>query len=343
MPSSTACIGRAQAGNVWLSLQRYRSTLPTSTWPNSRDQLCRADGWHIGTELMNGDFDLDPVLAAQLIGSMVAAAEQTPPATQGGTSWMMEYLYGSPSGKPGTAERFMSEARSAAIGPGGLLANANTLGAAAHAAHGQRIEKSIQAGTQKILSGQSNSVRINAYVTLYNANTSGRGRPRPKIRMTNMPIETVQPALLGQNGRVNVRTQVASAAVKNANLSGLAPKVSPLQRAYIRGGAGAGVLTFGPSAALDLADSIRRDTNGKLKFDARRFAVSSARSQSGILVGLVGGGLATFGAVALGGVVAAGAPLILIGLTGTLAAQVAWGMFDMGNISASYVEQALEK
>lgn len=325
MPSSTACIGRAQANNVCLSLQRYRSSLPLNQWPNSIDPFSRADGWHIGTELMNGDFDLDPVLATQLIGGIVAASEQTPPAANGGTSWLYDYLYGSPSGKPGTAERFMSEARNAAIGPGGLLANLNTGMSAAHASHGVRLEKSIQAGAQKILSGQSNSVRINPYVTLYNANTSGKGRPRPKIRITNMPIETVQPALLGQNGRINARTQVASASVKNANVKGLAPKVSPLSRMHIRGGMGPAVLTFAPSLVLDTVDSIQRDTNGKLKFDARRFAISSARSQSGNLAGAIASTITAGGIAMVSAAAAATAPAIIVVLIAGLAAQAAWG------------------
>ncbi len=340
MPSPTACIGRAQANNVCLSLQRYRRTLPPNQWPNSIDQFSRADGWHIGTELLNGDFDLDPVLATQLIGSMVATSEQTP-AANGGTSWMLDYHYGSPSGKPGTAERFMSEARNAAFGPGALLGTLNTSAAAAHAMHGPRIEKSIQAGAQKILSGQSNSVRINPYVTLYNANTSGKGRPRPKIRITNMPIETVQPALLGQNGRINTHAQVARASVKNANVKALAPKVSPLSRAYIRGGMGNAILTFGPSAVLDLADAIRRDTNGKLKFDARRFAISSVRSQTGNLVGFggtIGAGLLV---TAMFGIAATSAPVIVVGLVGGILAQAIWGGYDMGNISSSHFERML--
>ena len=343
MPSSAACIARAQASTVCQSLNRYRNTLPTNTLPNSVDPLCRADGWHIGTELLNGDFDLDSALAAQLIGSMLAVDAQPAPQNQSNTSWMMEYLYGSPGGAPGTAERFISEARGAAIGPGGLLANLNAGVSAAHAGHAARLEKSIQTGAQRILSGQSKSVRINAYVTLYNGNTSGKGRPRPKIRITNMPIETVQPALLGQNGKVNLRTQVASGAIKNANLRELAPKVSPLARVYIRGGVGAGVLTFGPSAVLDLADAIRRDTNGKLKFDARRFAISSARSQSGNLVGF-GVSLATSAvAVGLFGLAATGAPVILVSFGLGFFAQIAWGALDMGNRSASLVQERMER
>ncbi|WP_439893258.1 hypothetical protein ACS7SF_25560 (plasmid) [Ralstonia sp. 25C] len=342
MPSSTACIGRAQANNVCLSLQRYRSTLPPNQWPNSIDQFSRADGWHIGTELLNGDFDLDPVLAAQLIGSMVAASEQTPATANGGTSWMLDYLYGSPSGKPGTAERYMSEARNAAFGPGGLLANLNTGMSAAHASHGVRLEKSIQAGAQKILSGQSNSVRISPYATLYNANTSGKGRPRPKIRITNMPIETVQPALLGQNGRINARTQVATATVKNANLRELAPKVSPLSRMYIRGGGGNAVLTFAPSLVLDTVDSIHRDTNGKLKFDTRRFAIASARSQSGNLVGFITSGAITTGVGIVGGAaLAASAPIILVALIAGVAVQMVWGASGKGDDLAEFVQQKL--
>ncbi len=137
-----------------------------------------------------------------------------------------------------------------------------------------------------------------------------------------MPIETVQPALLGQNGRINARTQVASAAVKNANLRELAPKVSPLSRAHIRGGVGNAVLTFVPSLVLDTVDSIQRDTQGKLKFDARRLAISSARSQSGNLAGVIGSVAGTAIALYFG---LAAAPVIMVGLSMGFAAQVLWG------------------
>ena len=186
-------------------------------------------------------------------------------------------------------------------------------------------------------------MRINPYVTLYNANTSGKGRPRPKIRITNMPIETVQPALLGQNGRINARTQVATATVKNANLQALAPKVSPLSRMHIRGGMGPAVLTFAPSLVLDTVDSIQRDTNGKLKFDARRFAINSARSQSGNLLGFGVSTIITVGVgVAVSATAAASAPVIVVALLSGLAMQIVWGATGAADKTGAIAQRMLE-
>src|SRR5579863_168593 len=218
MPSPIASIARMQANNVCRPLQQYRNALPLNARPRSRDDVCRGDGWLISNELLIGDFDLDPVLAKPLVGSVLAVTKLDP-----GSAWLHGYLYGSPSGAPGTATRLLEESRNAAIGPGGVLGNVNTAMSAAHAVHAGQIEKAIQAGAQKILSGQSKSVRINAYITLYNGNTSGRGRPRPKIRIMNLPIEVVQPTL-GANFKYNARTQTVTDVLKNAELKQLAPK-----------------------------------------------------------------------------------------------------------------------
>jgi hypothetical protein len=342
VPSPIASIARAQAGNVCLPLRQYRSTLPLNTRPRSRDDVCRGDGWIIGSERLNGDFELDPVLAKQFVGGVLASPDFAAAQLDPGSSWLRNYLFGSPSGAPGTATRLYEESWNAAIGPGSVLGNVNTGMSAAHAAHSGQIEKAIQAGAREILSGASKSVRINAYITLYNGNTSGRGRPRPKIRIMNMPVEAVQPTL-GEHFKYNARTQSVTEALKNAKLQKLAPKTSPLARTYIRGGFGNGVLTFGPSAVLDLIDSIDRDTQGGLRFDARRFAIASARSQSGNLVGFGISAMTAPAAVVLFGLAATGAPVIIISLVLGLAAQVAWGATGKAGEAEAAARRMLEK
>jgi hypothetical protein len=93
-----------------------------------------------------------------------------------------------------------------------------------------------------------------------------------------MPIHIVQPTV-GPHARYHGGTQTVTEALKNAKLKEIAPKVSPLARLYIKGAVGGGLITFSPSAILDLTNSINRDTQGKLKFDAKHFAIASARSQ----------------------------------------------------------------
>ncbi|WP_207003135.1 hypothetical protein [Trinickia mobilis] len=342
MPSSIASIGRMQASTVCQSLQHYRRTLPLNTMPRNRDDVCRGDGWQIGNERLSGDFELDPVFARQLIAGTVAAPEFGVTQIDPGSSWLHTYLYGSPKEAPGTLARLNEESQSVALGPGSVLSNVNTSVSAAHAAHAARIEKAIQAGAQRILSGASKGVRINSYITLYNGNTSGRGRPRPKIRIMSMPVEIVQPTL-GTHFKYNTRMQTATEALKEVKLQKLAPKTSSLARAYARGGFGNGVLTFGPSAVLDLADSIRRDTKGALRFDARRFAIASARSQSGNLVGLGASAIATPLAVAFLGIAATGAPAILIGLGACFVAQIAWGVTGAPEEAEITAKRLMEK
>jgi len=324
--SPIANIARGQASNVCRALQQYRSTLPRDTTPFYGNEVCRGDGWTIGNERLSGDFDIDPALAQQLVGGVLASPEFAVSKLDPGSSWLHDYLYGGPSGAPETLNRLYAEAQSAAIGPGGVLGNVNTVMSAAHAAHASSLEKRIQAGAQKIMSGTSKSVQINAYVTLYNGNPSGKGRPRPRIRITNMPLQTVQPTL-GEHFRYGVRSQTVTEALKAVKLKELAPKMSPLARVYFRGGLSTGVLTFGPNAVLDLIDSINRDTQGKLQFDARHFAIASARSQSGNLAGLVGAATTSTVvgmAFTAAGLTVGAAPLILIGLVGAAFFQITW-------------------
>ncbi|WP_207005620.1 hypothetical protein [Trinickia mobilis] len=343
MTSPIASAASAQTNNVCRALQRYRSTLPRNTTPYHGNEVCRGDGWTIGNERLSGDFDVDPVLARRWVGGVLDSPEFAVTKLDPGFSWLHDYFYGSPSSAPGTLARLYEEGQSAVIGPGSALSNLNTGISAVHAAHAGSLETRIQAGAQKITSGTSKSVQINAYVTLYNGNTSGKGRARPRIRITNMPLQTVQPTL-GAHFRYSVRSQSVTEAVKEVKLKDLAPKISPLARVYFRGGFSTGVLTFGPSAALDLIDSINRDTQGKLRFDAKRSAIASARSQSGNMLGFAASTTITTGvAVFASSAIAASGTVIIAALIGGYAVQVVWGALGGSDYAESATRQALEE
>jgi hypothetical protein len=343
VPSPTAQLASAQAFSACQSLQQYRGALPLNTMPYHGQNVCRRDGWHIDNDSFSGDFDIDPVLAQQLVGGVLASSDLATPASDIESFWLHDYLYGGPSSPPGTTQRLFEESKSAMIGPGGILGNVNTAMSAAHAAHAGNIDTRIQAGAQKILSGQSQSVRINQYVTLYNGNTSGKGRPRPRIRISNMPIHIVQPTV-GPHARYHGGTQTVTEALKNAKLKEIAPKVSPLARLYIKGAVGGGLITFAPSAILDLTDSINRDTQGKLKFDAKYFAIASARSQSGNLLGAALSYGASAGIAYIGGAaIAASAPIIITLAIVGIGVSIFWGTAGYSDKAASMAKQYLEK
>lgn len=310
--------------------------------PYHDNPVCRGDGWIIESEWLDGDFDVDPVLARALVGGVLASEAFSATTRDPGASWLHEYFHSGPSAAPGTLNRLYEEAQGAAVGPGGILGNLNTGVSAAHAVHAASLENQIQAGTRKITAGESKSVRINSHVTLYNGNTSGKGRPRPRIRIANMPLQAVQPTL-GEHFRYSASTQNVTEALKAVKLKDLAPKLSPLARLYIRGGAGAAALTFGPSVVLDLIDSINRDTRGKLQFDAQHFAIASARSQSGNLAGYAGSAMFTASAVALFPTLMTGATVVVGVFVAGFFTQIVWNALGGPDYAESFVKEKLEK
>jgi hypothetical protein len=104
--------------------------------------------------------------------------------------------------------------------------------------------------------------------------------------------------------------------------------------AFLNGKIGGGVLTFAPSAALDVYNSIERDMSGDMRFNRQKFVIASAKSQSGNLLGLVG--------EAVAGVVVAAAPVILVTLIGGVAVQMIWGATGMADWAGSAAERALK-
>ena len=167
-------------------------------------------------------------------------------------------------------------------------------------------------------------IRINDAMTFYNANKSGRGRPRLRIKINRMPLRFVAPAF----GMENLRE------LRNANTAEMLRK-NVLPRWYAKGGLSAamrgdmpqrmgemarnvvwsgearfqylrkdlvpalakyqwlpkytrtnGILSVAPSAAIDLYNSYDQETGG---INWHKFGINSVKSQSGNAVGAVGG------------------------------------------------------
>jgi hypothetical protein len=122
---------------------------------------------------------------------------------------------------------------------------------------------------------------------------------------------------------------------------------STIKTAFLNGKIGGGVLTFAPSAALDVYNSIERDMSGDMRFNRQKFMIASAKSQSGNLLGMAGAALAIAGAgvfaTAVVGVTLTGAPLIIIGLIGGVAVQTIWGGTGMADLAGSMAERALKR
>jgi len=231
----------------------------------------------LGDDAFNGDFDIDPHLANQLLDALVTSGQCS------ASDWTHDFADRGYSGDPGTLARLYEEGRNNLVGPGSILGNLNTGLGAAHAAHALSLQRNIDAGAQTVIRRASPSVTINHYVTLYDGNTTGKGKPRPKLRIRNLPIQTVQPAL-GPHAKHNPRTRTTTAALKGADLKKLTPGISPLRHLYAGSLIGSGVLTFAPSLALDIAASISRDTQGAVRFDSRAFVLASAFTDCAQLV-----------------------------------------------------------
>ena len=206
----------------------------------------------------------------------------------------------------------------------------------------------LKAGAQKIAAGAASRIKINQYMTLYNANR-GKGAPRPRIRIQGLPLQVISPAL-GQGARLAAMggsASMRSGAITAQNLQRQGKLATthhwsgPGSRFNAR--IGTGILTFAPSAAIDIYNSFEQDLRGDSRFNWQKLAVASAKSQSGNLAGLIGGAGAGVGAVAIAeflGFTLVGAPIILVSLIGGAAVQIIWGGTGMSELAADKAKAA---
>ncbi|WP_157654334.1 hypothetical protein [Burkholderia ubonensis] len=323
---------RSQSFAVCDALRRHRRTLAENLPAQTSIRTHQRNGWLIGDDSFSGDFDIDPHLADQLLNALVTSGQCS------ASDWTRDFADRGRSGDSGTLARLYEEGRNNLAGPGSILGNLNTGLGAAHAAHALSLQRGIDAGAQTLIRRASPSVKINHYVTLYDGNATGKGKPRPKLRMRNMPIQTVQPAL-GPHAKHNPRTQTTTAALNAADFKKLTPSISPLRHPYAGSLIGSGVLTFAPSLALDLAANISRDTQGALRFDSRAFMLASARSQSGNALGF---GFSTIMSIALLSLNFSTLPVILFSFGAGYFVQLVWNASTGPDFAESQVQRVLD-
>jgi hypothetical protein len=268
--------------------------------------------WHTSYETLNGDFALDEVLAQEVVSRVVSSNPEA--------CWLRDYLDGKLFDPSANFEENLGDV---AVGPGNIFGNANAVRQAGEAAIAQ---SKINSAVAKISAGKAQSVKINSHMTLYNANESGRGRPRLRVKITRQPIKVFS-SMLSETGagyRIMSRGALSARAIDVKSMTEMQGLTSKMR--FLNGKLGGGVLTFAPTVAFDLYDSVNRDANGNLHWNARQFANAELRNQPGNAVGMGAGALAAgIFAVAFG---FAGAPLIIVGLGFGIGAQIIWNALD---------------
>jgi hypothetical protein len=334
-------------------IEDYKRCLPSNDHAYGRTGTCSFDPWILSNQFLDGDFEMDEVLCRPLARGLLSDGRVKPtpllpePAVApnpAARTWLEEYLLGEPAGQVGSLDRTVGEFTNAAAGPGNAAANANALRKAVNASVGTRTTGAVLAAMRTIESGATGNIRINQYMTLYNANNKAKRGPIPRMRVVGLPTQVVMPALgLGaQEWRGGIRAGMAGQegalrATQAGKLTSNAHWSSGGR--FLNSGWGGGVLTFAPSAAIDLYNSVDRDMSGNRTMNWKKFAIASVKSQSGNLLG-VGAGAA---AIAIVGVSIAGAPLILVGLGAGIFAQWVWGASGGSDWAASHAERRLQR
>lgn len=276
--------------------------------------MCRADGMDVQPQELNGDYDLDDGFAQQLLA------------------------------------RLGSDIEAALVGPTNVPGNSVAAVQIASQAVTERVtRRALEQGAARIASGGTQSVRINRYMTLYNAASRGQ-RPRIRLRVVGLPVTVVTPVAAASAWRSNARTGRHSTAWNRPSAQAQSAARVAGEAGWSRyggwmtGRVGTGVLTFAPNAAFDAWNSIEFDMDDRGRrhyrsFDRDKFLISSARSQSGSGVGLAVGMAAGYAAAAALSIT--GAPLVLIVLGVGLVAQIVWNSTGMGDRAAEATERAL--
>lgn len=87
-----------------------------------------------------------------------------------------------------------------------------------------------------------------------------------------------------------------------------------------------GVLSFGPTLISDVINNYNHNARLDQKFNYKQFAVDSATNQTGNLISVAGGATAMALAIFIAPAAVAGAPIVLLGLVGSVVAGVAYSL-----------------
>lgn len=335
------------------AMQEYRHHLP-SAGGQGMTGLCRVEPYAVHDDVLSGDFGVDGPLAREIVAGVLtgpsirAGSRVSPDAIHADTSWLDAFLTDpppqldaylrqrdhSPGQKTdGLLKKAALQAGDSTWGAGNVAGNLHSANEAwsAHREAGGTAERLREAASRIRADHRATpSVRINRYMTLYNANRNPRGQPRLRLRIANMPLKVVTPALgdgvrtvksvAGYSGVFHAKD--LAQAQKLGRLASTAPVSANPWSVFKPRLAAGGFLTFAPSAMVDAYNSFDRDAGGTPRFNPRRFRELSLQSQSANLAGLLASTGATL-AVAFVGLT--GWPVIVIALGAGIVAQAVWG------------------
>lgn len=213
--------------------------------------------------------------------------------------------------------KFLESMEDAAIGKGNIAGNLNSV---AEAALREYWRREAMSGFRTLLAGDATHIKLNPYVSIESRKIARDGTLRRgaaiHARVQGMPTRVIQridnvfqPKQNGSVGAVRVSAR-NMAQLERASIAVADARFHTSQWLRRAGAGGGAVLAFGPSAAFDFYDAYT--TNSGAGNVARDFAVRSARSQSGNLVGYVAG------AVVIASAGAVTAPIVLISLLATV-------------------------
>jgi hypothetical protein len=322
--------------------------------------ICRASS--VQTITPELDFALDDPVATTLLKAAlanganrdcIAAWASSCPPDSGGTG---QFIGPMPPKAPSPAPVVIDDPFwDATFGLGNISANLfGVYQGIDHSIARTVLDIRTQRATALIVSGAQQSAKINAHVTIYDANAPRRAKalkagqpipadsaaPRIRAKLTNLPTTVVDPAaraalksaVVGAaRGGTNFGT-AAQAKINNALISADWEKRSK----FFGTKAGAGVLAFGPTLVIDLAATTTRLKSGALQVDHQELAARSAGSQASNLVGVLAG----VAVVVFLPITATAATVVIVGLGAGIIAQGVFGLFGADKAISNVVRDA---
>jgi hypothetical protein len=322
--------------------------------------FCHASAVQTFTEEMH--FTLDEPVASRLLLAALASganrdciatwAASCPGAGIGSGQYVGPIPTNAPVPRPSSPDDPFWEA---AFGPGNI--SANLVGAYKgldHAFARAVIDIRTQRAMDLIISGAQKSAKINAHVTIYDANAPIRAKalkagqpipadsaaPRIRATLTNLPTTVVDPAaraaltsaIVGaERGGTNFGN-AAQTKISNALITADWEKRSK----FLSTKTGTGVLAFGPTLVVDLAATTTIQKGGGIKVDGQELLARTAGSQTSNLVGLLAG----VAVVVFLPVTATAATVVVVGLGAGIIAQGVFGLLGADKALSNAVRDA---
>ncbi len=343
-------------------LRIQRGPLPAGSLAHSG--MCMRDGSNVSFEFLEGDFALDDPLAIAYLRSVIpgGGAAQAGNATP---EWMQQWTAATgSSADAGSVERIWGEFLGATIGQGNALGNlAGAVEGSALAAKQGAAKAQIERAVALIMERGAKGVRVNPNIRIYDANalaqkkmrasgkTPGQNlmKPRLRIQISGVSAKVIIMGGMSMNaaaGGIHGGAGYSAAAVSRAAAVSASHWASSNALRVLRTPGAPAVLAFAPSAIIDAADAYEYAAGGSGSMNWRKFATSSAKSQSANVVGFTAGMLAptaALGILGLFGLTIGTGGVILIALAAGIVAQAVFNGYGFGDMAGDAAKDVLSK